>query len=125
MIASADFLIRGDKMEGLKIYGLCLERLRHQIEIAKYGCHDNRYQLEGWVLLESYQTNKEEEIIDILDLYDIEDRTCTGVKDRLDDLALTVSVFARETLRFDLTHDGNLGLYLSLTPIKSSILEAA
>ncbi|MGO9613836.1 MAG: hypothetical protein ACLPX5_12475 [Dissulfurispiraceae bacterium] len=112
-------------MEGLKIYGLCLERLRHQIEIAKYGPHDNRYHLENWVLLESYQTNAEEEIIDILDLYDIEDRTRAGVNDRLEDLALTVSVFARQTLRFDLTPDGNLGLYLSLTPRKSTILEAA
>jgi|MudIll2142460700_1097286.scaffolds.fasta_scaffold32158_4 hypothetical protein len=100
-------------MEAAKIYGLCLERIAHQIRIAKQRINGGQ-QHNGWVLLESYNTGDIEDIIDILELYDIEVRTHEGLKENLEDLAYTVSELMREVLFFDYTEEGHMGLYLSL-----------
>jgi hypothetical protein len=100
-------------MEAAKIYGLCLERIAHQTRIAKQrinGGHPHN----GQVLLESYNTADIEDIIDILELYDIEARTNEGLKEKLEDLAYTVSELMREVLFFDYTEEGHMGFYLSL-----------
>jgi hypothetical protein len=68
----------------------------------------------GEVLLESYETGAIEEIIDILELYDVEAQTFEAVREKLDDLACTVSVLTGERLFFDYTGEGHLGLYLTL-----------
>lgn len=100
-------------MEAAKIYGLCLERITHQIMNAKQRVNEER-QGNGQVLLESYNTGDTEDIIDILELYDIETRTNEGLKEKLEDLAYTVSALMREVLFFDYTEEGHMGLYLSL-----------
>ena len=98
----------------LKIYGLCLQRLNHQIGIAKGRLNSSAQKPTGEVLLESYETGIVEEIIDILELYDVEAQTFEAVQEKLDDLACTVSVLTGEKLCFDYTGDGHLGLYLAL-----------
>lgn len=91
-----------------KIYGLCLERLRFQIKKAKErGC-------TGDYLIESYNTADMDDIIDILEIYDLEERSLEGLMQKLDDLAYSVSLLTQEKLFFDFTEDGSLGLFLSL-----------
>ncbi|MBI3592746.1 MAG: hypothetical protein HY099_04625, partial [Nitrospirae bacterium] len=74
------------------------------------------------ILLECYNTGDLDDIIDILELYDIEERTFEAFREKLEELAYTVSVLIRETLFFDFTQNGHLGLYLSLNsrPVKTS-----
>jgi len=100
-------------MEAAKIYGLCLERITHQIIRAKQRINGGQ-QHNGQILLESYNTGDIEDIIDILELYDIEARTQEGLKEKLEDLSYTVSALMREVLFFDYTEEGHMGLYLSL-----------
>jgi len=101
-------------MEAAKIYGLCLERMTHQIIQAKQkACWGWKH--NGLILLESYNTSDIEDIIDILELYDIEVRTPEGLKKKLADLAYTISELMREVLFFDYTEEGHIGLYLSLS----------
>lgn len=97
-------------MDEVKVYGLCLGRLKHQLNIARKRCETSA--LQGNILLESYNTSDIHDLIDILDLYDIEDRNWDGLMDKLDDLAQTVSALMRETLMFAITDEGHLGLYL-------------
>lgn len=92
-----------------KIYGLCLERLRYQIKKAR-----EKGSISGDYLLEGYNTGEIDEIIDILELYDLEERSYHGLMQKLDDLAYTVSLLTQENLFFDFTEEGHLGLYLSL-----------
>jgi len=101
-------------MEGVKIYGLCLERLRYQITNARKRVKSERSEYQERVLLECYNTAELDEIIDILELYDVEERTPDIVRDKLGDLAYTVSELVRETILFDYTDEGHLGLYLAL-----------
>lgn len=107
-------------MDGAKIYGLCLERLRHQIALAERRAENNGSAFDGGILLEGYNTGEMEDIIDILELYDLGERTKEALLEKLDDLAYTVSVMTRRTLRFDYTEDGHLGIYLSLKTEPSS-----
>ncbi len=57
-------------MEKTKIYGLCLERMKYQKVHARQRVN-GACQHNGLVLLESYNTSDIEDIIDILELYDI------------------------------------------------------
>jgi hypothetical protein len=107
----------------LKIYGLCLQRLNHQIGIAKGRVNSLVSEVADEVLLESYETGAIEEIIDILELYDVEAQTFEAVQEKLDDLACTVSVLTGEKLFFDYTGEGHLGLYLTLC--ERAVVEAA
>lgn len=96
-------------IDGVKIYGLCLERLKHQIDMAKAkGISSER------VVLECYNTGDIDEIIDILELYDIEHKDANTLKDKLDELAYTVSLLIRHSIEFGYDTDGNLCLYLRL-----------
>jgi hypothetical protein len=113
-------------MEGVKIYGLCLERLRHQITKAKERAGRNALK-DGQILLECYNTGEPDDIIDILELYDLKDGTCYEVKEKLDDLAYTVSELTRERVVFGYTDEGHLGLYLALNtavamPVQREVL---
>jgi hypothetical protein len=103
---------RQPDMEEVKIYGLCLERLRYQIGNAKKKVTGDAQAIPERILLESYNSADLDDIIDILELYDVEDRTENQVRERLEELAYTVSLFLRDTLTFDVTNDGHLGLYL-------------
>jgi hypothetical protein len=96
-------------LENAKIYGLCLERLKHQIKLARA-----RDGASGRVVLESYFTGDIDEIIDILELYDLEHRTPEALGEKLDDLAFTVSTLTRERLEFGYCEDGSLCLYVKL-----------
>jgi len=102
-------------MKDAKFYGLCLERLRFQVGNAKKRITVTDRICEG-LLLESYNTSDPEEIIDILELYDIEDRSLSGVLEKLDDVACTVSLLLREKIGFGLTANGDLGLYWAVAP---------
>jgi hypothetical protein len=97
-----------------KIYGVCLERLKHQINNAKQRIKDGTCAYNDLILLECYNTGDLDDIIDILELYDIEERTFDRLKAKLEELSYTISVFTREALFFDFTQNGYLGLYLSL-----------
>jgi len=101
-------------MEGAKIYGLCLERLKYQIKNARQRAKKENMPGKKNIVLECYNTGGMEDIIDILELYDIEHKTFEAVKEKLDDLAYTVSVLTKETLEFDFSPDGNLCLSLVL-----------
>lgn len=105
-------------MEAAKIYGLCLERIRHQIRIA-----EGRQERGGKILLESYNSSDIDDIIDILELYDLEERTDQGLREKLDDLAYTISVLTRETLSFGITPEGDIGLYLAVRESKGAQAE--
>jgi hypothetical protein len=99
-------------MEDVKIYGLCLERLKYQIGLAVKKVNGDAFYIQNRFLLESYNTAEIDDIIDILELYDVEESTSNHVREKLEELADTVSILLRETLEFDLTDDGHLGLYL-------------
>lgn len=92
-----------------KIYGLCLERLRYQINNAKQKNNGTES-----ILLESYNTGEIDDVIDILELYDIEEKTYDAFINKLDDLAFTVSVLTRENLFFGFNEKGHLSLYFGL-----------
>lgn len=99
-------------MEGVKIYGICLERIRHQIGNAKGKTFVDSTAPTDRFLLESYYTGETEDLIDILELYDINDKTIEGVQEKLEELAFTISNLIRESLSFDISEEGHMGLYL-------------
>ncbi len=101
-------------MENAKIYGLCLERLKHQIRNARTKAGSGR------MLIECYCSAEAEDIIDIMELYDIEERSDEALTDKLEDLAFTVSVLLKETLSFGRDGRGQWGLYLVLPDSASS-----
>lgn len=101
-------------MDGAKIYGLCIERLRHQIRKAKDNYDADQAGPNRTVLLESYLTGDIEEIIDILEIYDLGEHTRENLMVKLSDLAFTVSLLAREILSFGFTDEGQLGIYVLL-----------
>ena len=102
-------------METLSICGLCLERLKYQINNAKKRTSNNGSRSgAGKILLESYNTGDPDDIVDILEIYHIKDRTLEGVQETLDELAYSASVLTRESLHFDFNEDGHLGLFLSI-----------
>jgi hypothetical protein len=111
-------------MDGVKIYGLCLERLKHQIAIAKKRLEGSAYG-SRYFLLESYNTGDLEDIVDILELYDLQDKTPELLREKLNDLAYTVSTLMRHTLIFDYTEEGHLGLYLSLQAVSVEVPDDA
>jgi hypothetical protein len=92
--------------EGFKLYGVCLERLKHQINTAR-----SRADGSERVVLESYCTGDADEIIDILEIYDIADSSTAAVMEKLKELAGDVSLMVRELVEFDLSPEGHLCLY--------------
>ena len=100
-------------MDDAKIYNVCLQRVKFQITNAKQRLNDT-FSSGGRVALESYNTGDIDDIIDILEIYDLDDRTPEGLSGKLADLAYTVSVLVREKIFFDYDLKGNLGLYLEL-----------
>lgn len=97
-------------MDGIKIYGLCIDRLKHQIANAgRISAKDN-----GAVLLESYESANPKDLIDILELYDIGDQDSESVQDRLAEMAETASALTQENLKFGHTPEGYIGLYLKV-----------
>lgn len=100
------------KYEGLKIYGMCLERIQHQIRMAKARIEKEGLQHPERVVLESYNTGDTDDIIDLLDLYDIADDKIETLRAKMDELASDVSLMMRETIEFDYSsEDGHLCLY--------------
>lgn len=110
-------------MEGSKIYGLCLERLKYQIDNARLRFGGARSRHAEPVLLESYNTGDREDIIDILELYDIEEHTQERLREKLEELSYTASILLRETLMFDYTDKGHLGLYLAIQKESDGFIE--
>ncbi|MDA8083586.1 MAG: hypothetical protein M0024_08020 [Nitrospiraceae bacterium] len=104
-----------------KIYGLCLLRLKHQIEKA----FQRKSAETGALLLECYNSGDAEEIVDILELYDLEDRSRKGLDAKLDELADTVSILTRAKLYFGYTEKGFLGLFIDLRNIPRHLSRAA
>ena len=93
-------------LKDFKLYGLCIIRLKHQIAQAKGRMRDGR------VLLESYCTGDLEEIVDILELYDLSPRTPEALVQKLGVLAADAALFVREPLGFDYNEEGELCIYL-------------
>jgi hypothetical protein len=113
-------------MEEIKIYGLCLVRLKFQIANAKKKVNNDSSIVQDRFLLESYNTAEIDDIIDILELYDVEERSMKHIWEKMEELAYTVSLLLRETLTFDITNNGHLGLYLlTHTEIPLSLRETA
>jgi hypothetical protein len=109
-------------MDEAKFYGLCIVRLKHQIGLARQKS-EGRAVSDGSrsYLLESYCTGDIEEIIDILELYDIEDRSHAGLAEKLDELAFTASELVREKIHFGYTEKGELGIYVTLGRTESAL----
>jgi hypothetical protein len=116
-----------------KIYNVCLQRVKFQIENALKRLNANSANsanlanlansaYSGRIALESYQTNDIEEIVDILELYDLDDRTEEGLREKLDDLAYTVSILARETVVFDYDDRGSLALFLVVNQEEAALV---
>lgn len=102
-------------IEGVKIYGVCMERLEHQIKLAKTRIANNPdIAKTKTMVLESYNTGDMDEIIDILELYDLPDDNEEAVLNKLEEVALSVSILARETITFDFCDKGFLCLYLKV-----------
>ena len=100
--------------EGFKLYGLCLERLKHQIELAKARYRENPHIFNFIVTLECYRTGDVDEIVDILELYNIDSDNMETVMERLEDLARDASLLVRDTVEFGFSDDGFLSIYLSV-----------
>jgi hypothetical protein len=101
------------QMDDAKIYNVCLQRVKFQITNAKKRL-DGFAPPEGKLILESYQTSDIDEIIDILEIYDLDRHTRGGLDEKLEDLAYTVSVLVKETVAYEYDEKGNLGLYVIL-----------
>lgn len=104
--------------EGLKIYGVCLQRLEYQIKIARSKIERENLHNNGKVMLECYQTGEIDEIIDLLELYDIEDKRPETIREKLEELAENLSLMIRETIDFGFSDEGLLCLYLRLNEHK-------
>jgi hypothetical protein len=100
-------------MDEAKIYNVCLQRVKFQITGAKQRLGDT-LPAAAKVILESYNTGDIDEIIDILEIYDLGSHDQKGLEEKLEDLAYTVSIMVKETIGFDYDEKGNLGLYLKL-----------
>ena len=100
-------------MDEAKIYNVCLQRVKFQITNAKKRLNGFAPP-EGRLVLESYNTGDIDEIIDILEIYDLDRHTREGLEEKLEDLAYTVSVLIKETVAYDYDEQGNLGLYFIL-----------
>lgn len=100
-------------MKDIKIYGLCLERLRYQITNAKQKQETGSTGHHNSILLESFMTADIEDIIEILELYDLQENTPEALKEKLEDLAYTVSLLLLETIHFGRTSEEHLGIYLT------------
>ncbi|MGC2061414.1 MAG: hypothetical protein WA610_00435 [Thermodesulfovibrionales bacterium] len=97
--------------DNAKVYGLCLYRLKYQIERAigrAGGCGLKQ------LILECYNTSEIDEVVDILEIYDLQERSQEELEAKLGELAYTVSVLTRQSLFFDYTEQGYLGLYIDL-----------
>ena len=100
-----------DNLKGMKIYGLCLERLAFQIKNA-----DKRMSQTGErkVILESYGTSDVDEIIELLELEDLGERNKESLDKKLEDLASDASLFMRKVVNFEYEKEtGDLVLYTS------------
>ena len=98
-----------------KLYGLCIMRLRHQIALSK----ERGRMCMGRDVLESFCTGEVEEIVDLLELYDLQSRTREGLLKMLGELANDASLFVREPLAFDFDEQDKLCLYLlEAEPVK-------
>ncbi|MBA4373337.1 MAG: hypothetical protein C0402_10820 [Thermodesulfovibrio sp.] len=106
--------------DNAKIYGLCLYRLKYQIELALGRAEGSA---EKQLILESYNTSEIDEIIDILEIYDLQEKSPEELAAKLDELAYTVSVLTKHPLCFDYTELGHLGLYLDLDSAAASSLQ--
>jgi hypothetical protein len=112
-------------MIGRKVYGICLERVGQLITKAKERLNGNSHQEP--VLLESYCTGNINDIVYILVLYDLKERTPEGLTKELEKIAFSLSHVVREQLSFGYTDEGHLGLYLTASGgvIQSEELAAA
>ena len=95
-------------LQDFKLYGLCIMRLRHQIQRAL----DSGRMRDGRVELESFCTAETDEIVDLLELYDLEDRTRAGLMEMLGELAADASLFVSGQIEFAFNEESELSLYL-------------
>jgi len=104
------------KVEGAKVYGLCLERLEFQIKnaLARISKDSSLYKPDNGFVLESYCTGDIDEIIDLLEIYDVPDRKRETVIGKLSEIAYSASILLGETVRFDFSDEGFLCIYLIL-----------
>lgn len=98
-------------MENAKVYNVCLERVKFQVGNARKRLNGG-VPPGGRLILESYNSGEFDDIVDILEIYDIKERTEECLREKLDDLAYTVSVLVNEKVCFDYNDGGDLCLYL-------------
>ena len=104
------------KVEGAKVYGLCLERLEFQIKnaLARISKDSRLYNPDKGFVLESYCTGDIDEIIDLLEIYDIPDTKRETVIEKLSEIAYSASLLLGETIKFNFCEEGFLCIYLIL-----------
>jgi hypothetical protein len=107
-------------MDEAKIYNVCLQRVKFQITNAKQRLN-GAIPPGGRIVLESYRTGDTDEIIDILEIYDLEVHTREGLEEKLEDLAYTVSVLVKDKIAFENDEKGNLCLCLMVRQEREEI----
>lgn len=96
-------------MEDVKIYGLCLERLKSQINKARLRPTNG-----GRIIIENYCTCNTEDLADILELFDLEDNSNETISEKLSDLAFTASILMKADLGFERNKEGQWCLCIFL-----------
>lgn len=82
------------------------------MEIARSKIKKENLREGDRVILESFNTSDIDDIVDILELYDIENKQPETVKEKIEELAESVSLMIREIVEFDFAYNGHLCLYL-------------
>jgi len=105
------------KVEGAKVYGICLERLELQVKNAKSRIKKDPsvYNPEKGFALESYNTGDMDEIVDLLEIYDVPDKKRETIMKKLAEVAYSASLLVGETVEFGFCEEGFLCLYLKLS----------
>ena len=101
-------------VEGAKIYGVCLERLEFQVKNALERLKKDPalYDKQKGLAIESYNTDDMDEIVDLLEIYDVPDRKRETILKKLDEVACSASLLVGETVEFGFCEAGFLCLYL-------------
>ncbi|RMG02224.1 MAG: hypothetical protein D6726_08020 [Nitrospirae bacterium] len=95
-----------------KLYGLCIERLKHQIKLADKRRESAPMMYNGRMVLEGYETSDIDEIVDLLELYDLKERRLESLMEKLEEIAENASLLVRRKIGFGFDEAGHLCLYL-------------
>lgn len=108
-------------VEGAKVYGICLGRLEFQVKNALERLKKDPvlYDRQRGFALESYNTDDMDEIVDLLEIYDVPDRKRETIMKKLAEVAYSASLLVGATVEFGFCEAGFLCLYLKVDVVSS------